>query len=183
MRTLSAHRQTLAVSQATIGADLHKTLDVLAYLTTEVTLDLEVPVNILTKTNSLLFCEILDTGIRVDAGFLQNLGSGGQADTVDVSQANLNALLTREIDTRNAGQSNSLLALTLLMARVLANNEYAAMASDDLALVTHLLDRRTDFHKDIPFSFLLFNLSMRRSRRRGLSYRTHFKQPVIYNGR
>ena len=38
------------------------------------------------------------------------------------------------------------LALTLLMARILADDEDLAMASDDLALVAHLLDRRTYLH-------------------------------------
>lgn len=32
------------------------------------------------------------------------------------------------------------------MARVLANNEHLAMASNDLALVAHFLDRRTYLH-------------------------------------
>lgn len=32
------------------------------------------------------------------------------------------------------------------MARVLANNEHFAMASNDLALVAHFLDRRTYLH-------------------------------------
>lgn len=38
------------------------------------------------------------------------------------------------------------LALTLLMARILADDEDLAMASDDLALVAHFLDRRTYLH-------------------------------------
>ena len=38
------------------------------------------------------------------------------------------------------------LALTLLVARVLADDEHLAMASDDLALIAHFLDRRTYLH-------------------------------------
>lgn len=42
------------------------------------------------------------------------------------------------------------LTLTLLVTRVLADYEYLAMASNDLALVAHFLDRRTYLH----FNFL-----------------------------
>ena len=38
------------------------------------------------------------------------------------------------------------LALTLLVARILTDDENLAMASDNLALVAHLLDRRTYLH-------------------------------------
>jgi hypothetical protein len=38
------------------------------------------------------------------------------------------------------------LALTLLVARILANHENLAVATNDLALVAHLLYRRTYFH-------------------------------------
>ena len=42
------------------------------------------------------------------------------------------------------------LTLTLLVTRVLADYEYLAVASNDLALVAHFLDRRTYLH----FNFL-----------------------------
>ena len=38
------------------------------------------------------------------------------------------------------------LTLALLVARVLAHHENLAVATDDLALIAHLLDRRTYFH-------------------------------------
>ena len=47
----------------------------------------------------------------------------------------------------------SLLTLTLLMTRILADNEHLAMASNDFALVAHFLDRRTYLH----FNFLSVN--------------------------
>ena len=43
-------------------------------------------------------------------------------------------------------QSPFFLALTLLMARILADDEDLAMASDDLALVAHLFNGRSDLH-------------------------------------
>src|SRR6187551_963604 len=40
-----------------------------------------------------------------------------------------------------------LLALTLLVARVDADDPHRAVAADHLALVAHLLDRRSDLHR------------------------------------
>ena len=54
----------------------------------------------------------------------------------------------------------SLLTLTLLMTRILADNEHLAMASNDFALVAHFLDRRTYLHNSIPFGYA-FTLSTR----------------------
>lgn len=41
------------------------------------------------------------------------------------------------------------------MARVLAHNEKLAMATNNLALIAHLLDRRTYFHCPFPFGSIL----------------------------
>src|SRR6478672_3296711 len=40
-----------------------------------------------------------------------------------------------------------LLALTLLVARVAADDPHRAVAADHLALVAHLLDRRSNLHR------------------------------------
>ena len=45
-----------------------------------------------------------------------------------------------------SGSSAYRLALTLLVARVLTNHSYDAFATYDLALLTNLFDRRSDFH-------------------------------------
>src|SRR5690348_7374066 len=45
-----------------------------------------------------------------------------------------------------AMRAMSLLALTLLVPRVLADHEDRAMAADDLALLAHRLDRRSYLH-------------------------------------
>src|SRR4051794_867546 len=42
------------------------------------------------------------------------------------------------------------LALTLLVAGVLADDEHRAMAADDLALLAHRLDRRSYLHDPFP---------------------------------
>ena len=52
-------------------------------------------------------------------------------------------------------------ALTLLVARVLANDVNLAVATNDLALVAHLLDRRAYLHDVIPFGSADTNLCTR----------------------
>ena len=68
----------------------------------------------------------------------------GLADPVDVGEADLDALVEGDVDPRNPSQS--LLPLTLLVTRVLADHQHAAVPADDLALLTHRLDRRSYLH-------------------------------------
>src|SRR3546814_12748385 len=56
-------------------------------------------------------------------------------------------------------------ALALLVARVLADDHDSAVATDHLALVTHLADARLDLHEDGPFT--LFSAVTCRGRRSG----------------
>src|SRR5215217_5491149 len=56
-------------------------------------------------------------------------------------------MLTPEI------RAKVLLPLTLLVTRVLADHQHAAVPADDLALLTHRLDRRSYLHG--PFRYLI----------------------------
>ena len=144
---LTTDRQTLTVTQATVAADVHKALDVLGSLATKIALDEVLAIDSVTKLRDLILGQVLDTSRGVNAGLGAQLGGGGTADAVDVSQADLDALLARQVDAKNTGHSLSpLLALALLVARVLAHDKNLAMATDNLALVANLLDRRTYLH-------------------------------------
>ena len=140
------------MTEATVAANLHQTLDVLGGLTTEVTLDGEVSIDVVAELDGLLLGEVADTGVRVHAGGSADLLCAGQTDAIDVSQTNFHALLARKVDTKNTSQCRSLpLTLTLLVAGVLADHVNLAMASDDLALIAHSLDRRTYLHNSHTF--------------------------------
>ena len=149
MGALATNGQTLAVTEATVAANLHQTLDVLRNLAVQVTFDGEVLVDVFADLLQIVFGDILDTNVRVNAGLCNDLLGGRVADAVNVGQTDLDALLAREVDAEKTshGISSSLfLALALLVTRVLANDEDLAMTPNDLALVAHLLDRRTDLH-------------------------------------
>src|SRR5918995_5946068 len=64
-----------------------------------------------------------------------------------ISTRLLRGMLTPEI------RAKVLLPLTLLVTRVLADHQHAAMPADDLALLTHRLDRRSYLHG--PFRCLI----------------------------
>src|SRR5215213_7547866 len=64
-----------------------------------------------------------------------------------ISTRLLRGMLTPEI------RAKAFLPLSLLVTRVLADHQHAAMPADDLALLTHRLDRRSYLHG--PFRCLI----------------------------
>ena len=148
MRALATDRKALAVTEATIAANLHQAGDVLPHLAAKIALGGVVGIDEVTNLGDLVLSQVLDTSGRVNTGLRADLGGAGAADAENVSESDLDALLARQIDAVNTGQLGApLLALTLLVARVLADDVNLAVATNDLALVAHLLDRRTYLHE------------------------------------
>ena len=119
-------------------------------LTAQIALNHEVGVvDVLTDCIDFVFRKILNTGVNIDVALIADLGGGSAADAVDVGQDRSQRASRAEGRHHQYGPTLVLLslALTLLVARILADNENLAVASDDLALVAHLLDRRTYLHR------------------------------------
>ena len=87
------------MAKATIAADLHQALDVLSALAMQVTLNKQVVVDVVTQLCEILFTEVANTDVWVYASLSENLLRSGQADAIDISQANFNALVTRKVNT------------------------------------------------------------------------------------
>ena len=105
MGALAADREALAVTKAAVAADVHKALDVLVALTAEVALNHDlVLIDIIADGVNLILGEVLNARIHVNVALDANLRRSGAADAVNVGQTDLNALLTREVDTINTGQ-------------------------------------------------------------------------------
>src|SRR5690606_29999120 len=68
-------------------------------LTTEITLDLEVLLDPVADRDELLVAEVLDSGVRVDAGRFECLAGARTANAENVGQCDLDALLARQIDS------------------------------------------------------------------------------------
>src|SRR4051812_3965575 len=95
---LAADRQAAAMAQAPVAADLHETLDVLRALAAQVALDGEVAVDGVAQLADLVLGEVADVGVRRDPDLGQQLVRGRAADAVDVREADLDALVQRDVD-------------------------------------------------------------------------------------
>lgn len=109
MGALTADREALAVTKAAVAADVHKALDVLVALTAEVALNHDlVLIDIIAVALISSSVRSLTARIHVNVALDANLRRSGAADAVNVGQTDLNALLTREVDTINTGQRSLL---------------------------------------------------------------------------
>src|SRR5205085_5170878 len=129
--------------------DLDLALDVLRDVAAQVTLDLEVAVDVLTDPADLLLGEVPDLRAGVDLRAVDDRARAGRADAVDVAERDVHPLLAREVDACDSCHG---LPLSLLVPRVVrADHEHAAATPDDLAPVAHLLHARPDFHNSTLF--------------------------------
>src|SRR5262249_25078463 len=108
-------------------------------------LDLEVGVDPVADARHLLIGEVADPGVGVEVHLVADALRGGAADTEDVGERDLQPLLARDVDACDACHGRPL-PLPLLVARVLADDHHPAVAADDLALLTDLLDAGSYFH-------------------------------------
>src|SRR5262249_23312177 len=119
-------------------------LDVHRHLATEIALDLELGLEDVADATDLVLVEAVGPLVERDVSLLQDLPAQRLADPVDVRERNLHPLVAREVDACDTSHG---LALPLLVLGVVrADHAHDALAPDDLALVTNLLDRRSHFH-------------------------------------
>ncbi len=85
-----------------VATDLHLAADIGGHLSAQITLDLEVSFYVVTKLDQLLVAELVDAHVGADPGGVEKLVSAGFADTEYVGQGDLDALVTREIDTNES---------------------------------------------------------------------------------
>jgi hypothetical protein len=97
---LTANWKTTAVTETTVAANVHQTLDVHGGLTAQVTLDRE---NADLVANFLKFsvAEVFNLFGVVDATSLADLASAGATDTENCRQADFGVLVRRNVDACN----------------------------------------------------------------------------------
>jgi len=132
------------VADAPVGADLGQSLDRLLPVAAQVTLDLEIRVDVVAELRDLFVGEVLDLRVRVEAELGGDLARRGLADSVDVGQPDLEPLLVRKVDSGDTCDGS---ALPLLVAWVGAYDHGRAVPLDDAAALAHGLDGGTDFHR------------------------------------
>jgi len=87
------------VAQTLVGADLDLAADVGGDLATEVTLDLDVRLEVVAEGDQLGVGQVADARVRVDTRRGQGLLGAGTTHSEDVGESDLDALLAREIHT------------------------------------------------------------------------------------
>jgi hypothetical protein len=130
------------MADAAVGADLAQALDALGPLAPQITLDLELRVDVLPQLRHLFVGEVLDLRVRREAELGKDFLRGRLADAVDVRQADLEPLLVRKIHSGDACH----LSLPLLVTRVGADDHGLTVPLDHAAPLTHGLDGWSDFH-------------------------------------
>ncbi len=131
------------MADAAVGADLGEPLDRLLPVAAQVSLDLELRVDVVAELGDLFVGEVLDLRVRIEAELGGDLARRRLADPVDVGQPDLEALLVREIDSGDACYGS---ALPLLVPRIGADDHGRAVPLDHAAALAHGLDGWTDFH-------------------------------------
>ena len=136
------------MTHAAIAADLGQALDVHRQVAAQVALYGVIAGDDLTQLGLFLVGEVLHAGIGVDSGLLQDFIGAGASNAEDIGESDLHPLILRQINSGNTCHITLAppLTLSLLMFGVLADDHDFALALDDLALLAHGLDRRSDFH-------------------------------------
>ena len=86
------------MSEATVAADIHQTLDVEGNLGSEVTFNLVLLFDDLPQKSDVICAESIDSDLRVNICLGADFLSGSPANSVDVSQGNLDCLV-RQVNT------------------------------------------------------------------------------------
>src|SRR5260221_12184306 len=102
---LAADRKAPAVPQPPGGGEVHQLLDVHRGVGAKVALDAIVAVDRLADVQHFLVGEILDSLFRRNAELLSDLLGRRPADSVDVGQRDLDALVGGDVDPRNSSHS------------------------------------------------------------------------------
>ncbi len=135
MGPLAAHGQPTTVAQPAIAADIHEPLDIELDLFAQIAFDTALRIEDRADAVELFLAQITDLPVDINVCFRKNLFGASTADTVDIGQTDLSALLWREI---HAGYTSHLLpplqsahslltaslhyTLSLLMLRVRADD-------------------------------------------------------------
>ena len=96
------------MADALVAADLHLALDVLRDLAAQVTLDLEVLVDVGAQPRDLFLGEVAHARVARHPGLVADLLRGGAADAEDVGERDLEPLLAGDVDTGDTSHRVSL---------------------------------------------------------------------------
>ncbi len=152
-RPLTVNRKTTTVSQPSVAGDVLDSVDVLKDLTPQRTLDGVVLVDVRGELSDLFIRKIFGAHIRLHLQIFNDLGSGHMTDTIEIGKGNNDALVVRNINTKNTWHNSvPLLALTLLVAWVgFADHTHDSTSTHDATALTDLSNARSDLHDKLTW--------------------------------
>src|SRR3954462_8946024 len=106
-RALTVDGEAAAMPEALVAADLDLALDVGGDLAAEVTLDLQVVVDVGAQLRNLFLREIAHARVARDAHAVADLLGARAADSEDVGERDLQPLLAGDVDARDSSQLSS----------------------------------------------------------------------------
>src|SRR4051812_17850679 len=105
MGALAPHRQSPAVAQSAVAAEIHQPLDVHRNLPPEVAFDGVFAVDQLADAQDLVIGHLVHAPLDRDADSAADLESLGPSDAVDVSEPDRDPLLIRDVDASDPRHS------------------------------------------------------------------------------
>lgn len=137
--TLSTHRQSLAMADTPVAADVHQSFDVHLCFAAKSSLNFVVRCDDAPDLRDLIISQIGDPLVKIDASLGENRFGCRSTDPVNIGEADLGTLFLWQIYTGNTSHGVSL-TLTLFVFWILADHAHNAVAPDDLAIDADLLD-------------------------------------------
>jgi hypothetical protein len=129
------------MTNAAIATEVHQTFDRLLLLAPQIAFNLVILIDHLANPNLIVGRQIVALDRGVDVGLGKNLVRGGPPDPEDVGKRDLNALVSRQLDTGYSCHRTILpLSLTLLVARIHTQNPDNAFAAHHFTIFTNLFD-------------------------------------------
>jgi hypothetical protein len=90
MCSLPSNRESAPMTQASIGADFHQSLDIHGNRLAQISFHHPVPLDDASDSHRFFLCQVLHFSTEIDGGFLTDFGCTALADTENIGQANLN---------------------------------------------------------------------------------------------
>src|SRR5690606_15918459 len=128
VRTLAANRQTAAMTQAAIAAEIHQPLDVHRHLAPQIALDHVVAVDRLADLQHLSVGELVHPPLWRNTDLLADLLRELGSDTVNILESDDDALLRRNVNASDTGH------VFLLRACGMTTDRSATASASDIFL-------------------------------------------------
>jgi hypothetical protein len=135
------------MSQATVGPDINVMFDATREITAQISFNTIGLVDDSSEVHNLFVRQNISLLPQLDSSIGEDFQGGRASYAINVGQTDLNSFISRQLNASNArhaclsslSKMNNPLALSLFMARILANDTNHAGSSDDLTFSTDLL--------------------------------------------